>query len=186
MNKLIWVVGILVVLAAGYALFAMQGSPVNNKGKVSSEPTTPTPVPTPTVSPAPTPTPTPVSPPAQKDMSADDANPLKQEELVVGKGTEANVGDTVSVQYIGKLQNGTKFDSSYDHGKPFEFTIGKGEVIKGWEMGVPGMKVGGKRKLTIAPSLAYGPNGLPPVIPPNATLVFEIELLAVKGSIGGG
>ena len=104
---------------------------------------------------------------------------LKIEDLVVGDGKEATKGSTVSVHYTGTLTDGKKFDSSLDRGKPFGFQIGAGRVIQGWEQGVAGMKVGGKRKLTIPPELGYGARGFPPVIPANATLVFEIELLGV-------
>jgi peptidylprolyl isomerase/FKBP-type peptidyl-prolyl cis-trans isomerase FkpA len=105
---------------------------------------------------------------------------LEIEDLSAGKGREAKTGDTVHVQYTGTLTSGKKFDSSYDHGgDPFKFTIGKGEVIKGWDQGVPGMKVGGKRKLRIPSDLGYGANGSPPNIPPNAGLVFEIELVSI-------
>ena len=105
---------------------------------------------------------------------------LQIDDLSPGTGTEATEGRTVSVHYTGTLTNGEKFDSSLDRGRPFEFTLGAGRVIKGWEQGVRGMKVGGKRKLTIPPELGYGARGFPPVIPANATLVFEIELLGVK------
>jgi FKBP-type peptidyl-prolyl cis-trans isomerase len=101
------------------------------------------------------------------------------EELVVGSGTDARSGQKVSVHYTGWLINGTKFDSSKDRGDPFIFPLGKGQVIKGWDEGVQGMKVGGKRKLTIPSALGYGARGAGGVIPPNATLVFEVELLAV-------
>jgi FKBP-type peptidyl-prolyl cis-trans isomerase FkpA len=100
------------------------------------------------------------------------------EELVAGTGPEAVRGKTVRVHYTGWLTNGTKFDSSVG-GEPFSFRLGAREVIEGWDQGVAGMKVGGKRKLTLAPELAYGARGAPPTIPPNATLVFEVELLAV-------
>ena len=101
-------------------------------------------------------------------------------DLKVGTGAEAKEGSKVKVHYTGTLKSGKKFDSSLDRGKPFEFTIGKGQVIKGWDKGVKGMKVGGKRKLTIPYELAYGEHGKPPTIPPRATLIFEIELLGVE------
>ncbi len=109
-------------------------------------------------------------------------NPTKLEtdDVKVGTGREARTGDTVHVQYTGKLMNGTKFDSSYDHGgDPFKFTLGKGEVIKGWDQGVVGMKVGGKRRLRIPPELGYGAAGSPPTIPANAGLVFDVELVSI-------
>lgn len=101
------------------------------------------------------------------------------EEIVVGTGAEAKVGQRVRVHYTGRLTNGSKFDSSLDRGDPFGFKLGAGEVIKGWDQGVAGMKVGGKRKLTIPPELAYGDRGFPGAIPPGATLVFDVELVAV-------
>jgi FKBP-type peptidyl-prolyl cis-trans isomerase FkpA len=99
------------------------------------------------------------------------------DELVIGAGAEAATGQQVTVHYTGWLTNGTKFDSSKDRGDPFIFPLGAGRVIKGWDEGVQGMKVGGKRKLTIPPALGYGARGAGGVIPPNATLVFEVELL---------
>ena len=98
----------------------------------------------------------------------------------VGTGAEAVAGKKVTVNYTGTLTDGTKFDSSYDHGTPFSFNLGAGEVIAGWDQGVAGMKVGGKRKLTIPASLGYGATGAGGVIPPNATLIFEVELLKVE------
>ncbi len=105
---------------------------------------------------------------------------FKIDDVKVGTGAEAKDGSTVKVHYTGTLKDGTKFDSSRDKGQPFEFTIGSGQVIKGWDKGVVGMKVGGQRKLTIPYDLAYGEEGKPPSIPPRATLLFDIELLEVK------
>jgi len=102
------------------------------------------------------------------------------EDLVVGTGATAAVGDTVTVHYVGTFTNGTRFDSSYDRNQPYPFRIGAGQVIAGWDQGVPGMKVGGKRRLTIPPDLAYGSQGRG-AIPPNTTLVFEIDLLSIAG-----
>lgn len=102
-------------------------------------------------------------------------------DVVVGKGAEAKAGDKVSVHYVGTLTDGKEFDSSKKRNKPFDFTLGAREVIAGWDQGVAGMKVGGKRKLVIPPTLGYGARGAPPVIPPNATLNFEVELLGVNG-----
>ncbi|MBI4080679.1 MAG: FKBP-type peptidyl-prolyl cis-trans isomerase [Candidatus Levybacteria bacterium] len=104
---------------------------------------------------------------------------LKIEDLKVGNGPAVKEGDTVVMDYTGYLEDGTKFDSSHDHGQPFEVKIGVGYVIKGWDMGVPGMKVGGKRKLTIPYQLGYGKYGMEPDIPGFATLIFEVELLKI-------
>ena len=104
---------------------------------------------------------------------------LKYTDEVVGSGDSPSKGKKVRVHYTGKLTNGKKFDSSHDRKEPFEFTIGVGQVIRGWDEGVMSMKVGGKRQLTIPPDLGYGARGAPPVIPPNAELVFDVELLAV-------
>ena len=105
---------------------------------------------------------------------------LQSTDEVVGTGDEAVAGKSVSVNYRGTLTNGTEFDSSYKRNQPFDFNLGGGQVIKGWDQGVVGMKVGGKRKLVIPPELGYGTAGAGASIPPNSTLVFEIELLAVK------
>jgi FKBP-type peptidyl-prolyl cis-trans isomerase len=104
---------------------------------------------------------------------------LKIEDVRPGTGAEAKSGQTVTVHYTGTLTNGKKFDSSHDHGEPFTFKLGAGQVIRGWDQGVAGMKIGSLRKLTIPPELAYGVRGSPPVIPGNATLIFEVELLKV-------
>ena len=105
---------------------------------------------------------------------------LQIETLKPGAGTEATAGKQVTVHYVGTLTNGSKFDSSRDRGEGFQFALGKGQVIKGWDQGVAGMKIGEVRKLTIPPELGYGARGFPPIIPGNSTLVFEVELLGVR------
>jgi FKBP-type peptidyl-prolyl cis-trans isomerase FkpA len=105
---------------------------------------------------------------------------LQIEDLQAGSGAEAVTGKTVDVHYTGWLTDGTKFDSSLDRGRPFSFPLGAGRVIQGWDRGVAGMKVGGRRKLTIPPELGYGARGAGALIPGGATLVFEVELLAVR------
>jgi FKBP-type peptidyl-prolyl cis-trans isomerase FkpA len=108
------------------------------------------------------------------------ASGLIYEDTVVGAGAEAKAGDHVVVHYTGWLTNGSKFDSSKDRNDPFDFPLGQRQVISGWDEGVQGMQVGGTRKLTIPPQLGYGARGAGGVIPPNATLVFEVELLAIQ------
>ena len=105
---------------------------------------------------------------------------LKIKDETVGSGAEVKTGDTITVNYLGTLENGTKFDSSYDRNTPLITQIGVGQVIKGWDEGILGMKIGGKRKLIIPSSLGYGAQGAGNLIPPNTTLVFEVELLGIK------
>jgi FKBP-type peptidyl-prolyl cis-trans isomerase len=111
-----------------------------------------------------------------------DVKKLIKTDLKKGRGKVAKAGSKVTVHYTGCLTNGTKFDSSLDHGSPFSFNLGQGQVIKGWDTGVEGMKVGGKRKLIIPADMGYGASGAGGVIPPNATLVFEVELLDVTNN----
>ena len=105
---------------------------------------------------------------------------LVVEDVVVGTGATAVIGDTLTVNYVGTLTNGTKFDSSYDRGTPYVFQVGAGRVIAGWDQGVPGMKVGGKRRLTIPPSLGYGSQAVGS-IPANSTLLFDVDLVSIAG-----
>lgn len=109
-----------------------------------------------------------------------DVQQLIAVDVQVGTGEEARAGHQVSVHYVGTLTSGKKFDSSRDRGEPFSFRLGAGQVIRGWDQGVAGMRVGGIRQLTIPPHLGYGQQGFPGAIPPNATLVFEVELLGVR------
>lgn len=113
------------------------------------------------------------------NVAANLSTGVKVEDLVAGTGQVAAAGDSVTVHYVGMLTDGQVFDSSRDRGQPFTFTLGAGEVIRGWDQGVVGMRVGGKRRLTIAPDYAYGNNVVGP-IPANSTLVFEVELLGVQ------
>jgi FKBP-type peptidyl-prolyl cis-trans isomerase len=117
---------------------------------------------------------------AENNQQVTTPSGLKYVDQVAGAGDMAVVGKTVSVHYTGWLENGKKFDSSVDRGQPFSFPLGAGRVIKGWDEGVQGMKVGGKRTLTIPSDLGYGSRGAGGVIPPNATLIFDVELLGVR------
>ena len=159
------------VLALGIAVVgcAHQGTATSTtSGSTVTATTT-----TPSTTPAPTPTPD-----AGKEVTLPSG--LKYVDMKVGDGAIAESGMTASVHYTGWLTDGTKFDSSVDRGQPFSFKIGAGNVIRGWDEGVQGMRVGGKRKLTIPPDLGYGAAGTPGgPIPPNATLVFDVELVAI-------
>jgi peptidylprolyl isomerase len=172
---------IVVVLAAVAGIFFLSNQKAQNTNDINL---TPTIYPTETPQP-PTPTTAIIN---QQETASTGANMgniittadgLQIQDQVVGTGKEAKSGDTVTVNYLGTLENGTKFDSSYDRSTPFTTQIGVGQVIKGWDEGIVGMKVGGKRKLTIPPSLGYGSADMGS-IPANSTLIFEVELLDVK------
>jgi FKBP-type peptidyl-prolyl cis-trans isomerase FkpA len=120
------------------------------------------------------------TPPSLSANAVTTASGLQYEDLQVGTGATAKVGDSVSVNYTGWLTDGTKFDSSLDRNMPFDFTLGQGGVIAGWDEGVQGMQVGGTRLLVIPPALGYGANGYPPTIPANATLIFEVQLVSIN------
>lgn len=155
------VIGTIVLVLLGIVIFIRMSnkSEDNQTSEVNTSISNPTP-----------------STPADASTSAE----LKIEDIKVGTGREVKVGDTIKIHYLGTLESGQKFDSSYDRNEPFETQIGVGRVIQGWDQGVIGMKVGGKRKLTIPSDLGYGSRGAGGVIPPNATLIFELELLDVK------
>jgi len=162
---------VIAVVAAGIWLFIKKGSGSSSNLYSASE----SPVASATLTASP-------EPAAVKTETKPDG--LKIEDLVLGSGAVAKAGDIAVVNYTGWLENGTKFDSNVDpafgHVEPFSFKLGAGGVIKGWDEGVAGMKVGGKRRLTIPSSLAYGAQGAGGVIPPNATLIFEVELVSVQ------
>jgi hypothetical protein len=143
--------------------------PMGNESPVAAA-AVPRPSAAPPHTPAPAPAPTPSGP----------EKPLGIVDVSVGKGPEAKAGDKVKVHYTGTLTDGSQFDSSRTRNQPFEFTLGKGMVIKGWDQGVAGMKVGGKRKLTIPASLGYGARGMGGKIPPNSTLLFDVELVEIE------
>jgi peptidylprolyl isomerase len=146
-------------------------------GNSTSTPSTPT-----AVSTAPAPEPPPErSKPKVQVPSGPAPKALETKDLIKGKGAEAKSGSQVVVQYVGvDYKTGKQFDASWDNGQPFPFQLGAGQVIPGWDQGVEGMRVGGRRQLIIPPDLAYGPQGQPPDIKPNATLVFVVDLLAVQ------
>ncbi|MDD5032709.1 MAG: FKBP-type peptidyl-prolyl cis-trans isomerase [Candidatus Pacebacteria bacterium] len=153
MNKIVLVIVILTVALVSY--FIYDYSKINNESEEQT------------------------LDPAQNQNMENQAGELKIEILKEGTGAEAKNGDTVSVHYVGVLENGTKFDSSIDRGQPFSFPLGSGYVIKGWDQGVLGMKIGEKRKLIIPAELGYGSRAIGS-IPPNSTLIFEVELLGIE------
>lgn len=174
---------VLIILMTLF-LGACSSTPKQEEGQPSPEPSappaakTPEPAAPPAAEPSQPAVGTQASPAAAKTITT--TSGLKYQDLVVGKGPTPKAGSQVMVHYTGWLTDGSKFDSSVDRNQPFSFRLGRGAVIKGWDEGVATMHVGGKRKLTIPPGLAYGPEGYPGAIPPNATLVFEVELLGFQ------
>ena len=180
-NFVTGIIFIAVILGLG-ALFIMQQT--NQKNPLENNKIANSPTPVPTTTPVLQFAQTPQSQPVEQNSSQSGTmvtmtNGLKFQDIIVGEGTEAKTGDTVTVNYLGTLENGIKFDSSYDRNQPFTTQIGVGTVIKGWDEGIPGMKIGGKRKLIIPAELGYGAQATG-LIPSNSVLIFEVELLGVK------
>jgi len=174
------VITLVAVVVTAVVLWAAVFS--GDDGKAAVGRATPSASPSPAASSSPT-TVAPATPPAVSGEPTVTATGLRTLDVAVGTGAEPKAGDTVSVSYTGWLSSdGTKFDSSLESGTPFEFKLGAGEVIPGWDEGVATMRVGGKRRLIIPAELAYGEAGRPPTIPPNAELTFDIELLQVKAA----
>lgn len=171
-NIIIYII-VIAVVATGAWLFTQKGSQISNRDLYAS----PSPSAQSSGSPIASPISTPVNTTKPSAMKTT-ASGLQYQDVVVGTGATAKAGDMVSVHYLGTFTNGTKFDSSYDRGQTFQFKLGAGGVIKGWDEGVAGMKVGGKRKLVIPPSLGYGPQDYGP-IPGNSTLLFDVELVSI-------
>ena len=175
------IIPLIIVLAVIFSAFAGIFLLSNQKTQVDSGINfNPTPIPSPTSGIINNNVPSQTVTPINMNDFRTTADGLKINDEVVGKGTEVKSGDTVTVNYAGYLENGTKFDSSFDRNTPFTTQIGVGQVIKGWDEGIVGMKVGGKRKLIIPSELGYGAQGAGNSIPPNSTLIFEVELLGVK------
>jgi peptidylprolyl isomerase len=159
-SRLVVLVVLLVALVVGVVVIAAGGDDDGGGGEVSTDLSSKPEVPVP---------------------EGDPPTELETIDVVEGDGAEAQTGDTVSMQYVGvNYSNGQEFDASWDSGQPFEFQLGSGQVIPGWDEGIPGMKVGGRRELIIPPDLAYGPQGQPPDIGPNETLIFVVDLLEVR------
>ena len=173
-KKTVWLLVAVIIVALAVILFITQGSDTSDTTTTSEQTAEETAAPAEETAPEETAPsdPEPSDPPSTPQIGIED--------LVVGTGSEAVAGKQVVVHYTGWLEDGTQFDSSLDRGEPFEFGLGMGQVIVGWDQGVAGMLEGGQRRLTIPPEYGYGPAGAGGVIPPNATLIFEVELLEVK------
>ena len=170
---------VFLILLGGYLFISQSKQKPLGTGDVTF-PKTQTAAPLPSQSPVPSPTQTSQQTGTESgNMVTTMPDGLKIQDVTVGSGREAKLGDTVVVNYVGKLQSGQVFDSSYDRDQPFTTQIGVGQVIKGWDEGIPGMKIGGKRILVIPSELGYGAQGAGP-IPPNSTLIFQVELLDIK------
>lgn len=172
-------VGVAIVIAIiGFVVFKGNPTPTSTPTPNTASLATTLPTSTPITSPAPSGKGATITPSATPKIVMN-KDGFIIEDITDGTGDVAVSGKMITVNYKGTLTNGKQFDSSYDHGTPFSFQLGAGDVIKGWDQGFAGMKVGGKRKLTIPPELGYGVNGAGASIPPNATLIFEVELLKV-------
>ena len=181
-NLTVGIVILIVIFGLGFLFIQQQTNqknPLENNQTPNFNPPKSTPTPQPTIQATPSPTQNPVQNSSQSGNMVTMPDGLKVQDISVGTGAQAKSGDTVAVNYLGTLENRTKFDSSYDRNQPFITQIGVGQVIKGWDEGIPGMRVGGKRKLIIPSELGYGAQGAGP-IPPNSTLIFEVELLSIK------
>jgi peptidylprolyl isomerase len=177
MNRTTWTLALVAVVALAVGACAKKAPEAPAPQAEPAKAEAPAPAPTPAAA---VEAPAPEAAPASVGDKVKAPSGLEYEILTVGNGVIPQPGQTVRVHYTGWLTDGTKFDSSVDRGQPFQFVLGRGQVIKGWDEGLSTMRIGDKRKLTIPPELGYGPRGAGAVIPPDATLVFEVELLGIQ------